>query len=198
MKEYIIHLEESASVWDHATPIGNGIAGVMVWGGISKDQLTLNEETIWAKNENPKQYENMPEKIARLRQLFLEEKPYEANKELEEMIGTYNRIRSYEYGGTLFISLHDDDKCENYRRDLDLVRGVCSVAYQKDDVKHNRTHFASIKNGLLCAKYTATKEFSAQISYKRENILQKKVLPDGIRVVGVTAEGNYHLALQQK
>ena len=198
MKEYIIHLEESASAWDHATPIGNGIAGVMVWGGISKDQLTLNEETIWAKNENSKQYENMPEKITRLRRLFLEEKPYEANKELEEMIGTYNRIRSYEYGGALFVSLHDDDKCENYRRDLDLVRGVCSVAYQKDDVKYNRTHFASIKNGLLCAKYTATKEFSAQISYDRENILQKKVLPDGIRIVGVTAEGNYHFSVATK
>ena len=198
MKEYIIHLEESASVWDHATPIGNGIAGVMIWGGIGKDQLTLNEETIWAKNENSKQYENMPEKITRLRQLFLEEKPYEANKELEEMIGTYNRIRSYEYGGTLFISLHDDDKCENYHRDLDLVRGVCTVKYQKDGVQYNRTHFASIKSGLLCAKYNATKKFSAQISYERENVLQKMVSPDGIRVVGVTAEGNYHFSVATK
>ena len=198
MKEYIVHLTESASVWEHATPIGNGIAGVMVWGGVDKDRLTLNEETIWAKNENPIQYKNMPEKIARLRQLFLEEKPYEANQELEQMIGVYNRIRSYEYGGTLLVSFCDDDFCENYRRDLDLLRGVCTVAYKKDGVQYNRTHFACVKNGLLCAKYTATKSFSAKITYDRENILEKTVNSDGIRVVGITAEGGYHFSVATK
>ena len=198
MKEYVIHLSEGASVWEHATPIGNGIAGVMVWGGVSKDRLTLNEETIWAKNENPKQYENMPQKIARLRQLFLEEKPYQANQELQQMIGKYNRIRSYEYAGTLLVSFCDNDKCKNYHRDLDLVRGVCTVSYEKDGVQYNRTHFASIKTGLLCAKYTATKAFSAQITYERENVLQKSVNPNDIRILGVTAEGGYHFIVTTK
>ena len=198
MREYVVHLTESASLWEHATPIGNGIGGVMVWGGVAKDQLTLNEETIWAKNEHPKQYENMPEKISRLRQLFLEEKPYEANQELGQMIKEYNRIRSYEYGGTLFVNLHDDDRCENYRRDLDIVRGVCTVEYTKDGAQYNRTHFASIKSGLLCGKYSASKAFSARITYERENIIETTVTPNCMRSVGITAEGGYHFCVATK
>jgi alpha-L-fucosidase 2 len=140
----------------------------------------------------------MPEKIALLRQLFLEEKPYEANQALEKMIGEYNRIRSYEYGGALFVELHDDDKCENYHRDLDIVHGVCNVKYEKNGVQYNRTHFASINSGLLCSKYTASQAFCAKISYKRENILENTVTPNMICVVGVTAEGGYHFCVTTK
>lgn len=198
MKEYVVHLTESALEWEHATPIGNGIGGMMIWGGVGKDQITLNEETIWAKNENPIQYKNMPEKIARLRKLFLEEKVYQANEELKQFIEVYDRIRSYEYAGNLFVDIHKDEECENYRRDLNLMRGICSISYAKNGTEYTRTYFASMVNDLLCAKYSATANFSAQISYERENLIDKTVTLNGIRAIGETAEGGYKFCVATK
>src|SRR5437868_10720508 len=33
--------------WNSALPIGNGRLGAMVYGGVNKERLQLNEDTIW-------------------------------------------------------------------------------------------------------------------------------------------------------
>lgn len=41
--------------WNEALPIGNGVLGGMVYGGIRSEQIQLNEETVWygrPKNRN--------------------------------------------------------------------------------------------------------------------------------------------------
>lgn len=40
--------DEPASRWEEALPLGNGRLGVMVYGGSGREELQLNEETIWA------------------------------------------------------------------------------------------------------------------------------------------------------
>ena len=36
-----------ARVWTDALPIGNGRLGAMIYGGVAKEDLQLNEDTIW-------------------------------------------------------------------------------------------------------------------------------------------------------
>ena len=38
----------AASVWTEALPIGNGRLGAMVFGGVGREQLQLNESTFWS------------------------------------------------------------------------------------------------------------------------------------------------------
>ena len=38
--------DEPARNWDEALPVGNGRSGAMVFGGIAKEQLQLNENII--------------------------------------------------------------------------------------------------------------------------------------------------------
>jgi len=55
--------DKPAAFFEDALPIGNGRIGGMVYGGIAKDRISLNEATLWAgypvdANMNPaaKQY----------------------------------------------------------------------------------------------------------------------------------------------
>ena len=37
-----------ATNWNEALPIGNGRLGAMVFGGVDRERLQLNEDTLWA------------------------------------------------------------------------------------------------------------------------------------------------------
>ena len=34
--------------WEEALPVGNGRLGAMVFGGITQEHITLNEDTLWS------------------------------------------------------------------------------------------------------------------------------------------------------
>lgn len=44
----LMRYDKPASFFEDALPIGNGRIGGMVYGGISKDRISLNEATLWA------------------------------------------------------------------------------------------------------------------------------------------------------
>ena len=51
--------------WTEASPIGNGRLGGMVWGGVRRERIDLNEDTLWSgepyDNLNPKGLKSLPE-----------------------------------------------------------------------------------------------------------------------------------------
>ena len=40
--------EQPAREWTEALPVGNGRIGAMVFGGVARERLQLNEDTLWA------------------------------------------------------------------------------------------------------------------------------------------------------
>ena len=44
----LLQYDKPASFFEDALPIGNGRIGGMVYGGISKDRISLNEAALWA------------------------------------------------------------------------------------------------------------------------------------------------------
>jgi len=52
-----------AKAWTEALPIGNGRLGAMIYGNPVREELQLNEETIWGggphRNDNPKALQNL-------------------------------------------------------------------------------------------------------------------------------------------
>ena len=109
MKEHVLHLCNPATEWENASPIGNGSCGMMVFGGVDNDIITLNEESIWSSTDVYKKRENMPEAIAKMREMFVLNKPYEANEWIKENMGVYPRIRSYEYAGELLQRMNENN-----------------------------------------------------------------------------------------
>ena len=45
-----------ASEWVEALPIGNGRIGAMIYGGVAREQIQFNEETLWTGE--PHEYHN--------------------------------------------------------------------------------------------------------------------------------------------
>ena len=39
--------DEPASEWTGALPVGNGRLGAMVFGGIARERIQFNEDTVW-------------------------------------------------------------------------------------------------------------------------------------------------------
>jgi len=63
--------ETPASHFTQSLPLGNGRLGMMVFGGVDKDRIVLNEESVWsgspAENDRPDAHKRLPE-IRRLLQ----------------------------------------------------------------------------------------------------------------------------------
>jgi alpha-L-fucosidase 2 len=72
-----------AANWEReALPIGNGRLGAMIFGGVDRERIALNEESVWsgsmAQNDRPDAGKNLPE----IRRLLLAGK----NVEAEELV----------------------------------------------------------------------------------------------------------------
>lgn len=60
-----ISFNTPATYWVEALPVGNGRLGAMIFGGIEKERLALNEDTLWSGYKtdwnNPEAREVLPE-----------------------------------------------------------------------------------------------------------------------------------------
>ena len=84
MKNYILHLENSAKTWENSTPVGNGSMGLSVFGRPDSELFVLNEETVWDERTDMKPAGDFKEKIEHIRSLFLEGKNFEAEQQEDD------------------------------------------------------------------------------------------------------------------
>lgn len=47
-KSLTLRYDRPADYWVEALPLGNGRLGAMVYGGIPRDTIQLNEDTFWS------------------------------------------------------------------------------------------------------------------------------------------------------
>lgn len=88
-QQLILWYNKPAEKWTSALPIGNGRLGAMVFGGVEKDHLQFNEETLWTggpRDYNRKgAYKYLPE----IRNLLFEGRQKEAEELAEkQFMGT--------------------------------------------------------------------------------------------------------------
>jgi alpha-L-fucosidase 2 len=134
-----------AREWEEALPVGNGRLGAMVWGGIEREKISLNEETIWAATESPETTLS-PELVyvnKRKRQLALEGKYDQVRKVTVANAGVpldakiTRKMIEGTFGGEIYNPLADlylhlgstDSIPRGYRRELDPHTAVSTVRY---------------------------------------------------------------------
>ena len=114
---------QPATRWTEASVIGNGRLGGMVWGGVKRERMDLNEDTLWSgepyDNLNPNGLKSLPE----IRRLLLAGKNLDAQRLVErDMNGKYNE--SYQPLGDLTIEFPIRGEVTHYRRELDLEQAM--------------------------------------------------------------------------
>ena len=144
--------------WTDALPLGNGRLGAMVFGGVARERLQLNEDTLYAgapyQPANPKALTALPE----VRKLIFAGKYLEAQELIQaQMMADPIRQVSYQTIGEMWLTFGVSSNASAYRRELDLTRALSTVTYRQDGVNFKRETFISPIDQVLVMRLTADK-----------------------------------------
>ncbi len=161
--------DRPAEYWEEALPIGNGRLGGMVFGGISEDQIQLNEETVWAGEPGNNLPEGFIEVLPEARRLVLSGE-YQAATDL---LGTKfprhasedsNYGMPYQTVGDISLTFAGHEEAGNYRRELDIARAISTVSYEVEDVTYQREYLASTPDQVMAIHLTASQPGMINVS----------------------------------
>lgn len=188
--------------WLKALPVGNGFLGAMVFGDVGRERLQLNEKGVWSgspdDNDNPDAYSSLGE----IRRLLFEGKYKEATDlTLKTQVckgagsghgnGAEVPFGCFQTLGDLWLEFGRGSGYADYRRELDLERGVVTVGYRQDGVRFRRevfasnldralvVHLAADRKGAIGFKATLTRPERYETRSEKDELLMTGRLVDG-------------------
>lgn len=172
-QELKLNYDKEATNWNEALPLGNGRIGAMVYGGVSQEEIQLNEETIWAGRPGNNVPKGKYSDLIKIRQLLLEGRNREA-QELSNLVFPRAAPAGLDYGmpyqtfGSLLLGFPTHHNPIQYQRELDLNEAITTVSYQVDGVNYRREMFTSLVDSLLLIRITAdrAKSISMDLNWK--------------------------------
>lgn len=153
-----LHYDQPANIWEEAIPVGNSRIGAMVYGIPGREEIQLNEETIWAgspyRNDNPEALKALPE----VRKLVFEGKNREADELINHAFFTKTHGMPFQTAGSVILEFIGHDNFRDYYRELDLNRAVTTTRYRVDGVEYTREAFSSFSDDVFIMRITANKK----------------------------------------
>lgn len=157
-QEHKLWYSEPAKEWVEALPIGNGRLGGMIYGIPDKEQIQLNEETIWGggphNNNNPEALNNLPE----VRRLIFNGENLKAQQLIDKTFRTPHNGMPYQTIGSLFISFSGHDNFTDYYRELNLSDAIATTKYKVNGVTYTREVFSSFTDNVIVMKISADRK----------------------------------------
>jgi len=192
MNNVTLWYKQPANAWTDALPVGNGRLGAMVFGGVERERIQLNEDTLWdggpLDRNNPKALEALP----KVQQLLFEDKNEEATKLAgETMMGIPPRIKSYQSLGDVIVEFPHENDVAEYHRELDLDTGIAKTTYRIGDVNFCREVFATAVDQLIVIRIESdpSEYVSFDVTLTREQDADvKSISDDTLRLSGQCGE----------
>lgn len=160
---------EPAIEWTEALPLGNGRLGAMVFGGVARERLQLNEDTLYAGAPYQPANPDGPAALPQIRKLIFEGKYVEAQRLIDaHFMGNPVRQVSYQTIGELTLTFGPSSNASGYRRELDLTKALSTVTYRQDGVTYKRETFISPVDQVLVMRLSADKpgKISFQLGFE--------------------------------
>src|SRR5262249_34846172 len=157
--------------WDHATPVGNGRLGAMVFGATDRERVQLNEKSLWSGGPRDTVNVEAMSEIGNVRRLLFSGKPREAIELADEtMMGRPRRLLPYQTLGDLWLNFDGHEAATEYRRELDLTRAVARVSYRVGGVRFTREIFASHPAQAIVVRLSSERprQISVTVGLNRE------------------------------
>jgi alpha-L-fucosidase 2 len=156
--------KQPAEKWTEALPLGNGRLGAMIFSGVAREHLQLNESTLWAGAPYDPSNTNALAALPKVRKLIFDGKYDEATSLIgSNMMAVPLREMAYQTVGDLFLSFDTNGPVENFLRDLDLDTAIATVSYTQNGVHFKREMFSSAADQVIVVRLTADKP--GQISF---------------------------------
>ena len=158
-----ISFSSPALMWEETLPLGNGRLGAMPDGGIQKEKIVLNEETMWSGSEWDPYNPEAQKWIPIIRQKLFEGDNNEAQNLTQKYFtcsgggGTNPRYGKYQTLGTFELDFSEmnikNDQISEYNRFLSLNDALSQTnfnfKYEGKNAKFFREYFVSIPNNVI-------------------------------------------------
>jgi alpha-L-fucosidase 2 len=154
----------SGEVWENALPIGNGQLGAMIYGNPEKEQIQLNETTLWSGGPNRNDNPLASDSLAKIRQLIFDGKQKEAEVVANRaIISKKSQGQSFQPVGSFQMIFPGHENYSNLYRELDLEKAIATTSYTVGGVTYKRQALASFPDRVIVLYLTASKP--GQISF---------------------------------
>ncbi len=164
--------------FQEALPLGNGSFGIMMYGGINKERLSLNESTLWTGapvkadiNKNAGSF------LPKVRDGLFNEDYKLADSLMRNMQGPYSE--SYEPLGNLFMDIKNNGTPTDYRRELDIQNAVATVEYKINQTTFTREIFVSFPDKIAVIKMAAKGKEKLNVTFYFNSLLKNKTFTHG-------------------
>jgi alpha-L-fucosidase 2 len=174
--------KQPAQVFEESLVLGNGRQGASVFGGVTTDQIYLNDATLWSGqpidvNANPEAYKNLPA----VREALKNEDYKLANELIKKLQGHFTEC--FMPLGTLFLDFNHKTEATQYRRQLDLNKAISTVQYQVDGVKFTREYFVSNPDKVMVIRLTASKKAKLDFVVRFNSLMRYDTKSTGSQLV---------------
>ena len=183
-----------AEKWVEALPLGNGRLGAMVFGGIERERLALNEDTLWAAGPYDPSHGDALKALPEVRKLIFDGKYKEAHNLVgAKMMARPLKQMSYQPVGDLALTFPGLDGAADYRRQLDLQTAIARVTFASGGATITREVFASAPDQVIVVHLAADKPgritFSATLT-SPQKVTVKAAAPDLLIMDGTNGDCN--------
>ncbi|MBN9382503.1 MAG: glycoside hydrolase family 95 protein [Chitinophagaceae bacterium] len=179
--------------WESALPVGNGRLGAMVYGNVELENIQLNEHTVWSGSPNRNDYPEMLAALPEARKLIFEGKQAEAQKLLERSVRfSKSSGQMFEPVSSLRLAFEGQDNYTDYRRELDISRGIATTTYVAGGIRYTREVFASLPDRVIVVRLTASSpgslSFRAYYTTPEKNAERKATAGGELVIAGTTMD----------
>ena len=165
---------QPAATWDEVLPLGNGLLGAMVWGTAEKEQIGLNEGTLWSGYRHEKNNPSALFALPKVRELIFQGEYKKAQELVEkQMLGEYTE--SYMPLGNLFVKSGSQGQVTDYVRELDLDTAMAKVSYTQNGVQLQRDYFISYPHKAMILRFGA-KGGPLNLTFSFDSLLRHTVM----------------------
>ncbi|KEY99140.1 hypothetical protein AI27_06710, partial [Sphingomonas sp. BHC-A] len=158
---------QPAATWTEALPIGNGRLGAMLFGGVARERLQLNEGTLWAGQPydpvNPEAKANLPQ----VRALIFAGRIAEAEALADKTLMAKPLAQMpYQTLGDLILDFPGVGQATAYHRELDLDSATATTRFTAGGVAHVRQAIASPADNVIAVHLSSTGRLDVDISLR--------------------------------
>lgn len=189
---------QPAGKWEEALPVGNGRLGAMIFGGVDKERLQLNEITVWSGSlepnaDKPEAYKSLPA----IRQLIDEGKYADAGKMVsaERLCLKGGRFGRDSYGSYQTLGDLNFDfgarsgPVTGYRRWLDIEQAIAGVTWQEGRDTWTREIFSSAVDRALVMRIVCSRKGAVSFAATLGRVKFAETKPtgaDGLLMTGTS------------
>jgi alpha-L-fucosidase 2 len=192
----LLWYRQPAKVWVEALPAGNGRMGAMVFGGIARERIQFNEQTVWTGEPHDYAHHGASQYLPQIRQLLYEGRQKEAEElALREFMSVPLKQKAYQAFGDLELDFPDvpEASANDYRRELNLDTAIASVQFTANGVLYRREVFASHPANVIVIRLTASRPGALAFGVRLKSAHEGATLasaPDGtISMTGGVKDG---------